>query len=135
MLENYCKTVIIEASTMIDMASTDIMPAVAAYTADLAKAIRTKKGADETVACGYETQLLRKLSALNDGIAAKTEKLEEELMSIRGISDVQEESYAIRDRLIPAMGELRVLCDQAETKTAKSYWPYPSYADMLFSVR
>ncbi len=135
MLENYCKTVIIEASTMIDMASTDIMPAVAAYTSDLAKAIRTKKGADETVACGYETQLLRKLSALNDGIAAKTEKLEEELMSIRGISDVQEESYAIRDRLIPAMGELRVLCDQAETKTAKSYWPYPSYADMLFSVR
>ncbi len=135
MLENYCKTVIIEANTMISMASNDIMPAIAGYTADLAKAVRAKKAADESIPCGYETQLLKKLSALNDGIAVKTEKLEDELLDICAIEDVEAQSCAIRDRLMPAMSELRVLCDQAETKTAKSYWPYPSYADLLFSVK
>ena len=65
----------------------------------------------------------------------KCEELESTLFSVQGISDVIKQSFAIRDELIPKMTDLRVLCDQAETKTAKSYWPYPSYADLLFSVR
>ena len=78
---------------------------------------------------------LKKLSALNDSIAMKHEELESELMAVQAIDDVEKQSYEIRDSLIPKMNELRVLCDQAETKTAKEYWPYPSYAELLFSVK
>ena len=135
MLENYCKTVVIEANTMIDMTKADIMPAIAAYTADMAKAVAAKKAIDASLPCGYETDALKKLSVLNDSIAAKCEELEGELVSLHAIEDVEQQGYAIRDRVLTKMSELRALCDQAETKTAKSYWPYPTYADLLFSVK
>ena len=135
MFENYSKTLIIEANTMIDMVSTEILPAVSKYTTSLAASINTKKGACEGMACGYETELLKKLSFLSDGIATSVDELEEELMKVNDISEIEAQSYEIRDRLIPKMNELRVLCDQAEAKTAKDFWPYPSYADMLFSVK
>ena len=51
-----------------------------------------------------------------------------------GMEDMETKSAAIRDTLIPKMGELREACDRAEAMTAKSFWPYPSYADILFSV-
>ncbi|MCQ2512549.1 MAG: glutamine synthetase III [Lachnospiraceae bacterium] len=135
MLENYCKTVMIEANTMIDMAETGIVPAISAYTADLAKRIDIKHRVDESIKNGYETSTLKKLSTLNDCIAMKLEELEEELHKVHVIDDVENQSYRIRDELIPKMNELRLMCDQAEAKTAKSYWPYPSYADLLFSVK
>ena len=135
MLENYCKTVVIEANTMIDMTKADIMPAIAAYTADMAKAVAAKKAIDASMPCAYETDALKKLSVLNDSIAAKCEELEGELVSLHAIEDVEQQGYAIRDRVLTKMSELRALCDQAETKTAKSYWPYPTYADRLFSVK
>ena len=135
MLENYCKTVVIEANTMVDMTKADIMPAIAAYTADMAKAVAAKKAIDASLPCGYETDALKKLSVLNDSIAAKCEELEGELVSLHAIEDVEQQGYAIRDRVLTKMSELRALCDQAETKTAKSYWPYPTYADLLFSVK
>ncbi|MCQ2437214.1 MAG: glutamine synthetase III [Clostridia bacterium] len=135
MLENYCKTVMIEANTMIDMAATGIIPAVSAYTAEMAKTINAKRSADSTVSCGYEISTLKKLSALNDSIAMKLEELEQALQKVREIGEVEEQSYMIRDVLIPRMNELRARCDQAEIKTAKSFWPYPSYADLLFSVK
>ncbi|MCQ2496313.1 MAG: glutamine synthetase III [Lachnospiraceae bacterium] len=135
MLENYCKTVMIEANTMVLMSSTDIIPAVASYTSDLAKAVNTKKAADSSIACGYELSTLKKLSDLTDSIMIKTEELSEVLEETQKISDIEEQSYAIRDKLLTKMSELRALCDQAETKTAKTYWPYPSYADLLFGVK
>lgn len=135
LLENYCKTVMIEANTMIDMAETAIIPAVSSYTAALAKTVNEKRTADKTVSCVYETGTLKKLSALNDSIAMKSDELECELSKIHTVSDIKEQAEMIRDELIPGMNELRVLCDQAETRTAKAYWPYPSYADMLFSVK
>ena len=135
LLENYCKTVMIEANTMIDMTETGILPAISAYTAELAGTINAKRRADGSVACGYELGTLKKLSALNDSIAMKFDELEDTLMKVHSITDIEKQAYAIRDTLIPRMNELRVLCDRAEIKTAKAYWPYPSYADMLFSVK
>ena len=135
MLENYCKTVMIEANTMIDMAETDIIPAIASHTADLARAVGAKRAADEGVPCGYELAALKKLSALNDSIALKLEALENELLAVHHIDDVEKQSFAIRDELLPLMNDLRALVDQAETKTPKSCWPYPSYADLLFGVK
>ena len=71
MLENYCKTIIIEANTMVDMARTQILPAVEAYSADVAKSAAAKKALDSALACGYETGVVRRLSALADRIAGE----------------------------------------------------------------
>ena len=135
MLENYCKTVIIEANTMVDMAKTQIAPAVAAYAKEVAKTATTKKALDSTIACSYETGLVKRLSALTDIIAIKADELENALLDLHTAEDIGTEANAIRDTILAKMGELRVPCDEAETITAKKYWPYPTYGDLLFGVK
>ena len=135
MLENYCKTIIIEANTMVDMAKTQIAPAVAAYAKEVAKTATTKKALDSTIACSYETGLVKRLSALTDRIAIKADELENALLDLHTAEDIGTEANAIRDTILAKMGELRVPCDEAETLTAKTYWPMPTYADLLFGVK
>ena len=135
MLENYCKTVLIEANTMIDMAKTEIAPAVSAYILELANTAVAKKAVDSSITCGYETGLLKKLARLEEQIAVKTDELEEAVMKLKDVEDVEAESYMIRDAVLGKMGELRVACDEAETMTAKKYWPFPTYGDLLFGVK
>ena len=135
MLENYCKTVVIEANTMVDMAKTEIAPAVDAYTMELAKTIAAKKAVDDTLTCNYESSLVKKLSKLTDRIAIKTEELEKALVELHNAEGIISEANMIRDVVLVKMGELRLACDEAETVTAKKYWPFPTYGDLLFSVR
>ena len=135
MLENYCKTVVIEANTMVDMAKTEIAPAVDAYTMELAKTIAAKKAVDDTLTCNYESGLVKKLSKLTDRIAIKTEELENALVELHNAESIISEANMIRDVVLVKMGELRLACDEAETVTAKKYWPFPTYGDLLFSVR
>lgn len=134
-LENYCKTIIIEANTMVDMAKTEIIPAIEAFTADVAKSASVKRALDPALACNYETGLVRKLSALTDRAETKAEELEDALMLVDSAEEIGAKSEIIRDSVLPKMGELRVACDEAETVTSKKYWPYPSYADLLFGVK
>ncbi len=135
MLENYCKTVTIEANTMVDMARTLIAPSVEAFTADVARNAQTKRALDSSVACRYETGIVKKLSDLTDSISMRVDELQDELIHLHDAENVIAESEMIRDRVLPKMCELRVACDEAETLTAKSYWPFPTYEDILFSVR
>ncbi|MBQ7065142.1 MAG: glutamine synthetase III [Firmicutes bacterium] len=135
MLENYCKTVTIEANTMISMAGTQIAPAVEKFTADLAGNASAKKALVPSITCAYEMGVVRKLSGLTDQIIEKTADLQQAEASLTGAKDIIEESCMIRDTVIPRMQALRAVCDEAETLTAKSYWPFPTYADILFSVR
>lgn len=134
-LENYCKTVIIEANTMVDMASKDILPAIEEYVYDLSKTAAAKKTVCGSAACGYESNLIIKLSALTDSIAAKISELESALTQLNKAEDIGDEANAIKDSVLARMRELRLACDEAETVTAKKYWPYPTYGDLLFSVR
>ena len=134
-LENYCKTVRIEAQTMVNMAKREIMPAVESYVSDLASAAAAKTAVDAELPCCYEKKLLRKLSALVDMIDTKTDALELALVKIGDISDITEEANAIRDEILPAMCELRAVCDEAETLTSAKYWPFPTYGDLLFGVK
>ena len=134
-LENYCKTVTIEANTMVDMAKKQILPAVQSYTAALAGGAAAKKAVAPGVGCSYETGLITKLSALTDQIAAQTEQLETAVLGLNGISDVREASVCIRDTILPQMAQLRALADEAETLTAEKYWPFPTYGELLFGVR
>ena len=135
MLENYCKTIGIEANTMIEMSRTLIAPAIESYASDMARNVSAKKKACEGLACAYETGLIKKLSDAADKIAVKTDELSDAIIKVHDAGGVIEESAMLRDTVLPIMCELRVLCDEAETVTAKSYWPFPTYADILFSVK
>ncbi len=135
MLENYCKTVLIEANTMINVVHKRIAPAIVRFTSDLAKQAEEKKALLPDLKCSYELELIQKLSDITDTIAEKTRSLEEAVIGILDAEDVVTESALIRDTVLPKMSELRIPCDRAELLTAKSYWPFPTYGDILFSVK
>ena len=135
MLENYCKSVTIEANTMVNMVYKRIAPAVCRFTADLAKQASEKKALFPELACSYEAELVQKLSVLTDMITEKTGELESAILSLQDAEDIVEESALVRDMILPKMSELRIPCDRAELLTAKSYWPFPTYGDILFSVK
>ncbi|MBQ2633114.1 MAG: glutamine synthetase III [Oscillospiraceae bacterium] len=135
MLENYCKSVRIEANTMINMVHKRIAPAITRFTADLARQATEKKALFPELACSYETELVTRLSALTDTITERTDELEQALLAVQDAEDIVAESCAIRDAVLPRMAELRIPCDQAELLTAKRYWPFPTYGDILFSVK
>lgn len=135
MLDNYCKTVLIEANTMIDMAKTEIAPAVSSYVLELANTVVAKQTVDALISCRYENDLLKKLSRLEEQIAVRAEELEDAVLKLQSAGDIEEEAYMIRDIILSKMCELRVACDEAETMTAKKYWPFPTYSDLLFGVK
>lgn len=134
-LENYCKTVVIEANTMVSMAKTLIAPAVEAYVTDVAKAVAAKRIVDANLPCKYESKLIKNLSALTDRIASCIEELEMALQKLHEAKDIVDEANAIRDNVLEKMNALRIACDEAELLTAKKYWPFPTYSDLLFGVK
>ena len=134
MLENYCKSVEIEACTMSDMARTLIIPAMEAYAADMAGAAASKKAIAPALKCGYEAGIVTGLSELADTIAVRADELDAAMEKLHEAADIVEESAIIRDTILPLMDALRAPCDKAELMTAKSYWPFPTYGDLLFGV-
>ncbi len=134
-LENYCKTVRIEALAMVDISRKEILPAVESYVSSLASAIGAKKAIDTELPCGYEKKQLRKLASLVDAIDDRVDGLEEKLIRLDTLSDSTEEAAFIRDEILPGMGALRAAADEAETQTAAGYWPFPTYGDLLFGVK
>ncbi|WP_419020199.1 glutamine synthetase III [Eubacterium callanderi] len=135
MLDNYCKTILIEANTMVEMARCEIAPAVEAYIQELAKTAALKKSVSDEVSVVYENNLIKKLSVLTERIILSASDLENTLLIVDQYDNVIDESAAIRDKLLVKMNELRVPCDEAEMLTAKKYWPFPTYGDLLFGVR
>ena len=135
LLENYSKTVNIEALTMVDMARKEILPAVEGYTKSLAETLAAKKAAVAGLPCKYETATIAKLSELSDEIADATADLDSEIAKFQAIEDVTEAANDIRDVILSKMDALRAVCDEAETITAKEFWPFPTYSDLLFSVK
>ena len=135
LLENYSKTVNIEALTMVDMARKEILPAVEGYTKSLAETLAAKKAAVAGLPCKYETATIAKLSELSDEIADATADLDNEIAKFQAIEDVTEAANDIRDVILGKMDALRAVCDEAETITAKEFWPFPTYSDLLFSVK
>ena len=134
-LENYCKTVNIEALTMIDMAKKEILPAIESYIKELSKTISLKQTAVPGSASSYEKDTVKKLSVLTDEIYFAESDLESAVLKLKDIEDVGEESKFIRDDILDKMAKLRVPCDEAETLTASKYWPFPTYGELLFGVK
>ena len=135
LLENYCKVIRIEALTMVDMAKKEILPAVEAYVFRLVSAASAKQSLGADIPSHYEQKLIRRLASLVDTIDCRTASLELELVKLDTMGDFAEEAAFIRDIVIPRMSELRLAADEAETLTASSYWPFPTYGDLLFGVK
>ena len=133
-LENYVRTVRIEALTMTDMSRREIQPAVMAYSTDAARGIAAKKAVDSGAACRYETKLIKRLDDLSDSIDTAADELEKAVIVLDSLENVTFQALHIRDIILPKMAELRAACDEAETLTASSYWPFPTYGDLLFGV-
>ena len=134
-LDNYCKVLHIEASTMLDMVWKDILPAASAYSKSLVDTALSKKALNENIDRSFEEENAAKLSTLTATAVIKARALEDALLEIKNFSDSLEQAKFYRDTVFSAMNELRIVIDEMETHTAASYWPYPSYGELLFSVK
>lgn len=133
--ENYCKTLNIEARTMLNMAREDIMPAVSAFTEELAATGATKKSFCDEADCSYEESMVKKLSALNSEVYKLTDELESIVDKAADITDTAEILTFFKDEVISGMNNLREAADKIEPLMSKDYLPYPTYGELLFGVR
>ena len=135
MLDNYVKSVNIEAYTMISMSRKQIIPSVARFTADVAKQAAEKNALCSSLNCRYEKNLVEKLSALTDAMDEQTAVLEKDVAELKNISDVKAQSEYVRDNILKDMEIIRKSADEAEVLTDAEYWPFPAYDELLFGVR
>ena len=132
LLENYSTTISIEAATALDMFHKDILPAVAAYTEDLTKAVLDKKAAG--ISAGFEAELASKLSDLSAEMYAASLKLDADLKEAAGIECSKKQATFYHDAVVADMEALRKAVDAAEALTGGKYLPYPTYGELLFGV-
>ena len=143
LLEEYAKTLRIEALTMLDMLRKLILPACAKFSRDLAEGVALKKqiGVDAPA----EVEMVRRvtdktaaLSAAQDVLAHKVEAAKDVLTEAFAVAPggvgARKLSRYYRDEVLPAMKEARKLADELENLVSKEYWPFPTYSDILFYV-
>ncbi|MBC5787636.1 MULTISPECIES: glutamine synthetase III family protein [Clostridiaceae] len=135
-LDNYSKTLNIEAVTMLDMAKKDLLPAFSAYTKQLSDTLLAKKEAAPGVDCSYEEEQIKKVSGLCGSMYQKTKGLEESLMALvhREYDELEKAKY-YRTEVFQAMNDLRIVADEIENVMDRKLYPYPNYGDLLFGVR
>ena len=133
-LENYCKVSAIEANTLLEMTMRGVLPAVARYTGDLAKGMAHKQEADLAGLCRIEDYLIRQLSfqggQLLDVCQSLTKALEDAPAADSGIDAAR----YYRDEVGTRTQKAGELISQLESLVDTKAWPYPTYADILFSV-
>lgn len=136
LLENYSKILNIEAVTMLDMANKELLPAYSAYARQLSETVNAKKAAAPDVDCTFETERLRRVSALCGDMYRKTQALEDTLLNLvqKDFGELERAQYYQRT-VFHAMTELRIVADELESVTDRSFYPYPNYGDLLFGVR
>jgi glutamine synthetase len=132
-LEGYCKTLNIEALTMVDMVKGGIIPACIDYQNDLVEVLRSKKayGGFDT---SLEEHLLNNIAKLSSCLLKKLTALESAILESKEEREILAQAAFYREKIFTAMSELRLIVDELETFVAKKYWPIPSYAEMLYSV-
>lgn len=130
--ETYAKTINIEALTMIDMASKQIIPAVVTYSKTLADTVIAVKdaGADPSVQAGILSELSTKLTAMKKALG----ELEEAEKRAHSIMEAKEKAFYYKDVVKKAMENLRTPADELEMIVDKKIWPMPTYGDLIFEV-
>ncbi len=134
-LENYCKVINIEALTMLDMARKDILPAMSSFCCELADGAAKKAAFMPEADCTYEKETVKSVSALMGAAYRAVRKLEDDLLSSKSIESFAELADFYKSTILDDMRTLRISVDEIETIAPKEKWPYPSYGELLFSVR
>ena len=133
-MENYCKTLHIEALAMADMVKKAIYPSVLAYMTTVADSIRVKEAISDSVPHESESELLEALATGADALMKNCKGLEAVLDRAEKSEDILAEAEYYRDVVLKGMEDLRAVADELETYTAKDYWPFPTYTELLYSV-
>jgi glutamine synthetase len=133
LLEAYCKTLNIEALSMVNIVKEKVIPASLDYQNDLACLLKRKKAVGEYDA-SLETYLLDKISKLSAGLLKKLTALENAILDAKDEQPILALSTFYRDKVFTAMSELRLVVDELETLVARKHWALPTYAELLNSV-
>ena len=133
LLENYSKTLHIEAKTLRDMVECQFLPSLMKYTDQLVTSIKGKQSV-AALPCKAETSLLTKLSLAYDELYTLTEKLKEDTLTAEKMEEPLETARFYHDTILPDMDEIRKVADEAETLLPDELLPYPAYEQLLFSV-
>ena len=131
-LENYCKITAIEANTLLSMIRRNIFPAVSRYTSDLARAVQCKKAL--YLDCSAETDLLQQLTNLNNELYTTAQSMAQALENAPASEGGLASARYYRDVVYTLEYKASHLVNELEANTSAEYWPYPTYADILFSV-
>ncbi|MDR1158700.1 MAG: glutamine synthetase III [Oscillospiraceae bacterium] len=134
MLENYAKTIHIEALTMIDMTRREVVPAVVRYTKQLADSVLAKRGVAAELDDTLETELLRRLTGLAGCLSSQIEELEASVTGVGRYADKKDAAFYYQAEVFFNMQTLRGVVDELEMLTGRGDWPFPSYGEILFSV-
>lgn len=135
LLENYCKTINIEALTMSEMVKKDIIPSVCSYINDLSNTGLSKKSLNPNINCYLETSLVSKLSDLLLSLYNKTSELDDKLSKVKyNSTDILSSATYYKDTILSQMESLRKTYDELEPLVGRKYLPYPTYEDLLFSI-
>ena len=132
-LENYVKNIRVEALTAIDMATKQIYPAVSAYAAELCRNLSAKKALFSSLPLDEEEALVKTLVSANENMMSAVRKLESDLKDMP--NDETEAAKRTAYVIVPALEKVRKYADESEKLCAKEYWPFPTYYDLLFSVK
>ncbi len=133
MLETYAKTVCIEARTMVKMARRQIFPAVNRYLEELLQVIEEKRILNENLPSDADMLVAKTLAGQNEALMRAAEKLEEDFSSLP--EGAKEGAEAVSDVIIADMGALRAVADAMEPLCSTAHWPFPTYNEILYSVR
>ena len=134
-LENYSKTIRIEALTMLEMVKKDFTDGLMAYETALTDTAIQKKQVLAGAKCTLETSILTKLDTASEAIGLAVEKLEKDLAETQKITDSLALATAYHDTILADMDALRAPVDAAEEMIPETYLPYPTYSKLLFSLR
>ena len=134
LLDNYSKTIHIEALTMIDLAKKEIIPAILGYQGEIAEIANNKKKLSSSIQCCLEENILNKISTLGNSLYSKLEDLEKSVLDAKLHTEALDLAKYYRESVFMNMQQLRAVVDELETLVSKKYWTLPSYGELLFSV-
>ena len=134
LLENYSKTIRIEALTMTDMVNKYVIPAVISYQNELAELVLNKKAVNAGIDTSLEENRLKRISELSVELEKRLGDLAEQTQAVRDITDTLESARAYREKVFAAMNDLREIVDELELITSSKHWTLPTYTDLLYSV-
>jgi len=137
LMEAYCKTIHIEALTMVDMVKGEIIPACIDYQNDLAKLLQRKKACSAAAGdydVSLEEHLLGNIAKLTSCMLKNLSALEKALLETKEERKILAQAQFYRNSIFAAMSELRLVVDELETLVARKHWPFPVYGEILFSV-